>query len=94
MYSKASGAGWTFGTEGTVVWQQEVRSDELVRGQKRLVEVGLVDRRDELASARRRFNHLTGQTGFASMKRELLLDGSIGDNISVTGSSLLFYWKL
>ena len=71
MDNTASGAGRTCGTEWTTVRQQEIRTEELVRHHRRLLELGLVERKDELASARRRFNHLTGQSGLDSMRRDL-----------------------
>ena len=58
MDNTASGAGRTFGTEWTTVRQQEVRTEEVVRHHRRLMELGLVDRKDELALARRRFNQV------------------------------------
>ena len=58
----ASGAGLPCGIKWTAVRKQEVRTDVLRNHLVRLRSIGLVTRTDELASARRRFKHLIGQS--------------------------------
>ena len=61
--STASGAGLTYGIKWTAVRDQEVSTDKLVTHMVRLMKVGLVSSSHEMASCRRRFQHLIGQTG-------------------------------
>ena len=53
-----------------------VRLEELAKSQVRLIESGLVSRNDELASARRRFQSLTGPSGIDMLKHQLM-EGSV-----------------
>ena len=53
-----------------------VRLEELAKSQVRLINSGLVSRSDELASARRRFQSLTGPSGIDLLKLQLM-EGSV-----------------
>ena len=71
----ASGAGLPCGIKWTAVKNQEVRTDVLTKHLVRLRKVGLVSWMDELASARRRFQHLVGWRGKDGLR--IVNDGGI-----------------
>ena len=69
--STASGAGNSCGSRWTAARDQEVRMEELLHFLQALVDKGLVTRNDEMASARRTLQHLTGQSGKGSLRQDL-----------------------
>ena len=84
MSSTAKGSGNTLRINLTTTHQHEVRTQELIKSQRRQMNLGLTSRSDESASARRRFKDLTGPTGIDCTFRDIR-DGRVKywrDNIS------------
>ena len=69
--STASAAGGWRSKALTVTRIHLTRLEELVSFQRRLIASGLVARSDEVASARRRLQFLTGPSGLDTLKNEL-----------------------
>ena len=71
MSSTAKGAGNTLRINLTTTCQHEVRTQELIKSQRRPIDLGLAGRSDESASARRKFKDLTGPTGIYCTFRDI-----------------------
>ena len=69
-YTASAAGGWRSKIY-TAVRIQVTRLEELVRFQYKLIASGLVARSDEVASARRRLQFLTGPSGVEAFKNEL-----------------------
>ena len=69
-YTASAAGGWRSKTL-TAARIQATRLEELVGFQEKLIASGLVARSDEVASARRRLQFLTGPSGMEAFKNEL-----------------------
>ena len=69
-YTASAAGGWSSNTWASIR-DHTVRLEELVKSQRRLMDSGLVSRSDEVASARRRFQFLTGPSGIEKLKEQL-----------------------